>query len=60
MSANCPQCHRLVSKPESEQVFPNVVNPRGDEVLTARVVTYKCECGHSFTTVTYVPKSPPS
>ena len=56
MSAKCDKCGALVPQPESEQVFPSVVNPRGNEVLAARVVTYKCACGQSFTTITYVPQ----
>ena len=58
-AAKCPVCNALVPEPESEQVFPSVVNPRGNEVLAARVVTYKCACGHSFTTITYVPQPAP-
>ena len=59
MPAKCPKCNALVSGPESEQVFPSVVNPRGDEVLTALVRTYKCVCGNSFTTITYLPRPSP-
>ena len=51
-AAKCPECNVLVPEPESEQVFPSVVNPRGNEVLAARVVSYKCACGHNVTTIT--------
>ena len=54
--ANCPECRSIVSEPDSEQELPNLLNPREDKELTAKVSAYSCGCGHKFTTVEYEPR----
>lgn len=59
MTAKCHECGTDVSEPETTLAFPSVITLLGDKGVTARVAIYRCGCGHNFTTIDYVPKSPP-